>query len=131
MAFLSNYASKLPAEAKERYLEKISVIQNIDPFLLQLRKRPQELLQAAKQTHHPPVDGTDLVCYLVLQTSYVTFKQLKAHKSMEAHKQFVEGWIKSVESWSISNKIVVTGRVSYLHGLLGCQQSTVLSVCPA
>ena len=30
---------------------------------------------------------------------------------MEAHNQFVGGWIKKVRAWNINNKIVITGRV--------------------
>ncbi len=61
----------------------------------------------------PPVEASDLVSFLVLETSFVTAKQFKAHKSMEAYNQFVSGWVKDVSGWTVSQKIVVTGRVSY------------------
>ena len=40
----------------------------------------------------PPIDSTDLLSYLVLQTSYITTQQFKANKSSEAYNQFVSGW---------------------------------------
>ena len=39
-------------------------------------------------------------------------QQFKAHKSLEAYNQFANEWVREVESWSISDKIVVTGKVS-------------------
>ena len=62
----------------------------------------------------PPVQAADLVSYLVLQTSFATAKQFKAHKSMEAYNQFVSGWVKDVAVWTVNQKAVVTSRVSSL-----------------
>ena len=103
---LSTYAESLPPESKQRYLQKITVIGSADPFLLQ----GTSLQQA--QAPLPAVDASDLVSYLVLQTSYITAKQFKAHKSLEAYNQFANGWVKQVESWTVDHKVVVTGRVS-------------------
>ena len=101
---LSTYAEKLPQEAKQRYLQKITTVGSVDPFLLQGTSLQQAPL--------PAVDASDLVSYLVLQTSYITTKQFKAHKSLEAYNQFANGWVKQVESWTVEHKVVVTGRVS-------------------
>ena len=87
---LSAYAQGLPSEAKIRYLEKISMIGDVDPFV----GPPGECVNVI-----PPVEASDLVSYLVLQTSFVTAKQFKAHKSMEAYNQFVCGWVKEVKVW--------------------------------
>ena len=56
----------------------------------------------------PPVDASDLVSYLVLQTSFLTAKQFKAHKGLESYNQFVCGWVKEVRTWK---KFVTTGHV--------------------
>ncbi len=100
----------LPLRAKAgaeklRYAEKLTLINGQDPFLLGssgIEKKPL-----------PPIEATDLVSYLVLQTSCVTAKQFKAHKSMEAYNQFVSGWVKEVSAWIINGKSVITGRVSF------------------
>ena len=44
----------------------------------------------------PNVDASDLLCYLVLQTSFITAKQFKVRKRLEAYNQFVSGWVKDV-----------------------------------
>ena len=79
-----------------------------------LRSKSQAAASAtgAKPGTLPPVDGSDIVSYLVLQTSFVTAKQFKAHKSMEAYNQFVCGWVKDVRSWSAASKCIVTGKVT-------------------
>ena len=113
---LSSYAEKLSLEAKQRYREKLSAISGVDPFTLQVGKRSGPL-EAAESL--PQVDAADLVSYLVLQTNFITAKQFKSHKSLEAYNQFVSGWVKEVNSWTGPGKFVVTGRVSrpYPHSM--------------
>ncbi len=60
----------------------------------------------------PEVGVADLVSYLVLQTNFITAKQFKSHKSLEAYNQFVSGLVKEVNAWKGQTKYVVTGRVS-------------------
>jgi len=59
---LSDYTKKL----KPRYLEKISVI-GIDPVLIEGKHFQADCL--------PPVESTDLLFYLVLETSFYTQQQ--------------------------------------------------------
>jgi len=56
---LSKYGLKLDCQSKNRYLQKISAINGVDPF--NLSKLDADTL--------PPVEATDLVNYLVLGTS--------------------------------------------------------------
>ena len=97
----SSYAESLSSKAKVRYQEKISVINGVDPFCGCVRE-PVDV---------PPVDASDLVSYLVLQTNFITAKQFKAHRSLGAYNQFVCGWIKDVRTWRAAGKCVTTGRV--------------------
>jgi hypothetical protein len=53
----------------------------------------------------PPIEATDLLSYLVLETSYYTLKQFKAFKSLEAYNQMVSGFITSVQGKVIENKV--------------------------
>lgn len=113
MANVSTYAEELPPEAKQRYLCKIATIAGIDPFTL---CKEQSYNNPAIQTSSLPLlDVSDLVSYLVLQTSYVSIKQFKAHKSMKAYNQFVSGWVKEVQGWNIHDKSVVTEKVSFIN----------------
>ena len=45
-----------------------------------------------------PVDASDLVSYLVLQTSFITPEPFKARKRLQAYNQFVCGWVKDAKS---------------------------------
>ncbi len=103
-ASYGEYALSLPADAKKRYLEKINIIGGLDPFKGYLGG----CTDAA-----PPVTASDLVSYLVLQTSFLTAQQFKAHKGLESYNQFVCGWIKEVSTWKKSGKFLTTGRVSF------------------
>ena len=46
--------------------------------------------------HSPPIEAANIVPYVVLQTSFIKAKQLKAQRILEAYNQFVSGWIKEV-----------------------------------
>ena len=102
MARFNDYCDGLPVDTKHRYRDKLELKSCIDPLCV----------SAYEPATLPPVDAGDLVSYLVLQTSYITVKQFKAHNSMEAYKQFVSGWVKEVQTWNISGKCVVVGKVS-------------------
>lgn len=98
---LSEYAESLESW-KERCLQKISVI-GVDPASIPAEKfRPKCL---------PPVEGSDLLSYLVLETSFYTKKQFKAFKSLEAFNQMVSGFVTSVVGKVIAGKYVVRARV--------------------
>ena len=87
---------------------KISVINGVDPFSGCLGE-PVEAVS--------PIDASDLVSHCVLQTNFVTAKQFKAHKSLEAYNQFVCSWVKDACTWRVAGKYmdvcVTTGRVSF------------------
>lgn len=101
---LSCYAENLPQEAKRRYLDKIAVIDGIDPMCSGIFGEPSDKT--------PPVDACDLLSHLVVQTSFVTAKQFKARKGLDAYNQFICGWVKEVNTRKIAEKYVVSGRVS-------------------
>ena len=64
---LLKYADSLPPKTKERYKERISLIGNVDPFAINENTKSVE--SRANVSALPPVGGSDLVSYLVLQTS--------------------------------------------------------------
>ena len=84
---LSEYAKSLESREKERYSQKISVI-GVDPASIPAEQFSPECL--------PPVEVSDLLSYLVLETSFYTNKQFKAFKSLEAFNQMVSGFVTSV-----------------------------------
>ena len=81
---ISEYAKQLDLPVKDRYLQKIAAI-GIDPVLVQGKDFRPDCL--------PPVESTDILCYLVLETSFYTQQQFKAFRSLEAYNQMVSGFI--------------------------------------
>ena len=67
-----------------RYLKKISVV-GVDPAAIPSEQFSSECL--------PPIEVSDLLSYLVLETSYYTNKPFKAFKSLEAYNQMVSGFV--------------------------------------
>ena len=102
---LSDYAKKLDQRVKKRYEDKIAAI-GIDPVLLEGKHFEPDCL--------PPVEATDILSYLVLETSYYMQKQFKAFRSLEAYNQMVSGFIASVvEGHIVANKFVVLAKVRH------------------
>lgn len=95
---LSDYGKSLDSHVKLRYLNKISVL-GIDPQTIPCERFSTDFL--------PPIEATDVVSYLILETSYYTKAQFKAYKSLEAFNQMVSGFVTSVRGLLISGKIVV------------------------
>ena len=77
---ISDYCKSLDGNVKWRYLEKVAVIA-VDPITI-----PDEHFSSG---FLPPVEATDLLSYLVLETSFYTKQQFKAYKSLEAYNSMV------------------------------------------
>ena len=101
---LSEYAKTLESHIKKRYVEKISLV-GIDPSSIPSEEYDPECL--------PRIEATDLVSYLVLETSYYTKQQFKAFKSLEAYNQMVSGFVTSVRGRIVSGKHVVVAKVRH------------------
>ena len=106
---ISDYAKKLEPLVKQRYFNKISAI-GIDPVLIEGKHFEADCL--------PPVESTDLLFYLVLETSFYTQKQFKAFRSLEAYNQMVSGFITSVQGHIIANKFVVLAKVRHSQRMI-------------
>ena len=61
----------------------------------------------------PPVESTDILCYVVLEISFYTQQQFKAFQSLEAYNQMVSGFIASVQGHIIANKFLVLAKVRH------------------
>lgn len=68
-AELSSHAEGLLGTVKARYLEKLKLLKGLDPLIF--------CLQTAHSRANSPVEATDVVSYLALETSFVTAKQFK------------------------------------------------------
>lgn len=61
----------------------------------------------------PPAEATDLLSYLVLDTSYYTKEQFNAYQSLEAYNQMTSGFVGSVQGKLTSEKYVVVAKVRH------------------
>ena len=100
----SEYAEKLDGNVKKRYVEKISEV-GVDPLLIPDHKLDPECLL--------PIEASDLLSYLVLDTSYYTNKQFKAFRSLQAYNQMVSGFISSVQGTVLQKKYVIVAKVRH------------------
>ena len=123
---ISEYAKQLDLPVRDRYLQKIAAI-GIDPVLVEGKDFKPDCL--------PPVESTDILCYLVLETSFYTQQQFKAFRSLEAYNQMVSGFIASVQGHIIANKFLVLAKVRHSQrmndSLISCwviteRQGTIL-----
>ena len=77
---LSEYAKGLETHVKRRYLQKISLV-GVDPASIPSDQFDPECLLS--------IEATDLVSYLVLETSYFIKQQFKCYQSVEAYKDLL------------------------------------------
>ena len=92
---ISEYAKQLDFPVRDRYLQKIAAI-GIDPVLVEGKDFKPNCL--------PPVESTDTLCYLVLETSFYTQKQFKAFRSLEAYNQIAHYSVATVQLWFMKMK---------------------------
>ena len=55
------------------------------------------------------MESADILCYLVLETSFYTKEQFKNFKSLEACNQLVSGFVTSVQGHKICNTVCCVG----------------------
>ena len=70
------------------YRDKLKIIGGIDPYGLD-----RSFYSVNDVKEWPKLAYTDVVDYLVYTTSTYTREQVRAHKSLEAYKYFVAGWV--------------------------------------
>ena len=101
-----NHVVQIPLSLKvtEGYLKKTSTI-GIDAVLIDRKPLEPGCL--------PQVESINLLCYLVIETSFYTQKQFKAFRSLEANNQMVSGFIYNAEGHIIANKFVVLAKVRH------------------
>ena len=89
----------------KRYSEKISVINGIDPYALDAKNA------SSNDDDFPKCNLWCMGNYLVFKTSHYTHEEFNAHKSLQAYRQFVCGWVRDVFVHKINDWHVVVGKV--------------------
>ncbi|CAN7939073.1 unnamed protein product [Ixodes hexagonus] len=66
----------------------------------------------------PRVEMTDIQDYPILKTSFVTRKQLKAYKCLDAHNYLISSWVQEPSLKSVSaNSVIVVSQVNHSQSL--------------
>ena len=95
----SSYFNDIKQEAKERYRQKLDLLGPAmsDPYATMPRCSAASNNQwSTSSTLWPKVEYPDIYNYLVNTPSPHTKDELKAYKSMEGDKYFVDGWVSQV-----------------------------------
>ena len=59
------------------------------------------------------IEATDLLSYVVLETSFYTKQQFKTYRSLETYNFMVSGFITSIQGCIVSGKHIVSGKVRH------------------
>lgn len=95
----SPYYEDLDETAKERYRQKLAVIGNIDdPYVWSAGE-----YDSVDWQHWPDVQYPDIYNYLISTPGVYTQQELKAYKSLEAYKYFVDGWVSKLTVLRLSS----------------------------
>ncbi|KAK7088554.1 hypothetical protein V1264_022462 [Littorina saxatilis] len=103
------YIEKLEPEPKARYIEKLKSLNGCDPYEL----GDKEWSVDAEKL--PQLTFGDMLTYLVFGVSAYTLEQFKAHKSLEAHNQFTNGWVHELKMVSPErcDNVAVKAKVTF------------------
>ena len=102
------YLDTLTDKAKSRYLEKLALIGDKDPY-----DEAEMMAWTGEIDSFPGVTYPDIVNYLVNGRSSYTLDDLKAYKSLEAYNQFVCGWVRDVKHCTLNNLSVLRACVRH------------------
>lgn len=95
----SKYFEEMDKDAKHTYEEKIRMIGLVDPYS-HLEGNANYFSGSHFSTvewyERPEITYADAFNYLINTTSYCTFKQLRAYRSMEAFNFLVNGWVTNI-----------------------------------
>ena len=86
----TEYLDTLDSASKRRYLGKIKLINNIDPYKIDKKDWSKD------EDNLPAINYPDLIPYLLFTPSPFSKEELKAIKSTEAYNQFLEGWVHQI-----------------------------------
>lgn len=107
----SSYADTLNGGDKKRYEEKIALCDG-DPYLMDLSEFSLD------EDSYPRVGLVEISDYLVLSTSFISKKQMKAFRSLEAHNYVTSGCVNKPRTKCVrSNRVLAISEVSTKRSL--------------
>ncbi|WAQ95781.1 ING2-like protein [Mya arenaria] len=106
------YRETLSAIEKARYLEKMKLIDNKDPYEATFVKGFSD-----DKSLLPTISYPDIVNYLIFTPSPYSKDDLKAYKSLNCYVQAQCGWVSEVKAAVVGDRHVVIGKVNQLLAL--------------
>ncbi|XP_027140364.1 uncharacterized protein LOC113746909 isoform X3 [Larimichthys crocea] len=105
---MSDYCKRLDPACRERYLAIVGKYVGKDLYLMKMSEFSQD------RQHLPKIEAVDITSYLVLQTSYYTREQMKAHKSLDSYNFYHNGWISKMGVKRLNNNnVLLFARVNH------------------
>ena len=105
-ALLPGYlASVSDKVSKERYLEKIKMLNGLDPYELPRREWYDDV------DKWPETSLVDVTVYLLFSSSPFTQEEIKNYKSLECYQRFIAGWVREILVLDVGDKRVVIAKV--------------------
>ena len=92
---LSNYYSGLDNTAKERYVDKLRLINKIDPYCRMESRSKKSFPGVLEWMNWPDLLYAHIYNYLILSPG-MSHEKLKAFKSLDGYNQFINGWVSGV-----------------------------------
>ena len=111
----SDYYYRLEEAAKIRYKEKLAILGGINDLYLTMENN----LDCLEWQDWPEVQYPDIYNYLITTPSPHTKEEMKAYKSLEGYRQFVDGWVSNVKVCTISysNSYLIMASVKHSQRL--------------
>ncbi|KAB0799163.1 hypothetical protein PPYR_07043 [Photinus pyralis] len=105
----SDYCNTLQADVKSRYMDKIKLVNNIDPYIISISSCSKNC------EDFPSVTYFDIVNYLVFNKSAYTQEEFKAYKSLEAYNLYNCKWVRTLCAKKISNSDNILVLAEVMH----------------
>ena len=100
-----DYYQLLNDKEKADYKEKYRFINFIDPYLIKKNDFTSDC------DMWPPLNNLDIVNHLVFSPSlHCSMDEMRAYKGLEAHNQFVSGFVREVEVADFDDIYIIRGR---------------------
>ena len=105
----TEYLDTLDSASKRRYLGKIKLINNIDPYKIDKKDWSKD------EDNLPAINYPDLIPCLLFTPSPFSKEELKAIKSTEAYNQFLEGWVHQIFTYQLGPSENSTQAAAYAN----------------
>ena len=116
----SSYFYTLDERPKARYREKLRMLGGMEDPYITASTIGDHSDQCLDWLSWPNVEYPDIYNYCITSPNSYSKEELKAYKSLDAYKYFVDGWVSDILVWTVpshSKACVVSGKVKHSQKL--------------